>query len=619
MTIVQRLTQIAHPYRSNVIASAVVLFISSILDSALITFLFTSMIFVVLGEREAREKGFGLEIFHTDFGLILHNLLATSDPVRMLYLLAGCTVVAIFIKCVCDARLGFLMNRFANLVAKDIRQRMFSHLLRLSPAYFEREATGSFSSRITNDVGVLQSCLGPQLGELIQAPLTILVSFTLMLGVSWQLTLVTLCLAPAVGGAISITGRILRKLTMQIQEKLGDFNGGLIERLGNVRIIQSFVREPFETERVGDLNEQFYRKIMRSVLIAETISPAIEFIAVIGMVCGIVVAGMCVLPHNTTWLLPQVSHGSFLFFLLQAQKGGSQFRRLSRVNQMRQQALGASERIFTLLDEDPLIKDLPNAHVLPAVEGRLHFDQVHFRYTPEEEVLRGIDLEVEPGEIIALVGPSGAGKTTLVNMLPRFYDPTAGRILLDGKDLREVTLSSLREQIGLVPQETILFSGTIFENILYGKLDADEAAVTAAAQAANALEFIERLPEGFQTAVGERGTRLSGGQRQRVAIARAILKDPRILLLDEATSALDTESEHLVQQALERLMQGRTTFVIAHRLSTVKHATRILVLNRGRIEEMGTHEALLAQVGLYQRLYELQFRQSAAPLDPTPN
>ena len=613
MTVVQRLIKIAHPHRGNVYASAILLAISSILDSAFITFLFTSMIFVVLGAEEAQKRGFGLQIFHTDFGKLLQDLLRTPDPVRMLMMLAGCTVLAIFIKCLSDARLGYLMNRFSNLVAKDIRQQLFVHFLRMSPAFFEREATGVYSSRITNDVGVLQSCLGPQLAELIQAPLTITVSLLLMVGVSWQLTLVTLCLAPIVVGAISITGRLLRKLTMQIQEKLGDFNAGLIERLSNVRVIQSFVREPFEDARVGRLNELFYRKTMRAVLIAETIAPGIELIAVIGMVCGIVVAGMCVLPHSSAFLLPTVSHGSFLFFLLQAQKGGSQFRRLSRVNQMRQQALGASERIFDLLDEEPEIQNAPHAQVLPTVRGRVTLDHLSFSYGNGEEVLRGIDLDVAPGEIIALVGPSGAGKTTLVNLISRFYDPAAGRILLDGHDLRDVTLDSLREQIGLVPQETILFSDSIYENIRYGKLQATEEEVIAAAHAANAMEFIERLPEGFQTPVGERGARLSGGQRQRVAIARAILKNPRILLLDEATSALDTESEHLVQQALERLMLDRTTFVIAHRLSTVKHATRILVLNRGAVAELGTHESLLARDGLYRRLYEMQFRATPGP------
>jgi subfamily B ATP-binding cassette protein MsbA len=323
------------------------------------------------------------------------------------------------------------------------------------------------------------------------------------------------------------------------------------------------------------------------------------------MLVGIVLGGIAVLRG-------QMNAGYFIFFLLQAQKAGSQFKRLSRVNQLREQANGAGARIFDLLDVVSDIRDAPHAAPLPPARGHITFEHVSFHYDTGEEVLRDLHFEVVPGEVIALVGPSGAGKTTLVNLLPRFYDPTEGRILLDGVNLREVTLVSLRGQVGIVPQETVLFSGTIADNIRYGKLDAPDEEVIEAARAANAVEFIERLPGGFGTSVGERGARLSGGQRQRIAIARALLKDPRILILDEATSSLDTESEHLVQQALERLMQNRTTFVIAHRLSTIQHAVRILVLDGGRVVEIGSHAQLLARRGLYRRLYEMQFRPASA-------
>jgi subfamily B ATP-binding cassette protein MsbA len=417
-----------------------------------------------------------------------------------------------------------------------------------------------------------------------------------------------LVLMPFFVGINHVAGRRIRQLSITMQERLGDLNGSLVERLTNIRVVQSFVRQGFEEQNVAHLNHRYYRETMRSVFVTETLSPTVELIAWIGMVAGIILAGNEVRTH-------QINLGSFMLFVLVAQKAGSQFKMLSRVNQLRQQTTGAGERIFDTLDIVPEIQNAPRAIVLPPVHGQVQFSQVNFHYRTGAEILHAIDVQVAPGEVIALVGPSGSGKTTLVNLLPRFYDPTAGSIRIDGQDLRDITLESLREQIGIVPQETLLFSGSIYENILYGRLTATEAEVIAAARSANALEFIERLPDGFQTVVGERGARLSGGQRQRVAIARALLKDPKILILDEATSALDTESEHLVQQALDRLMENRTTFVIAHRLSTVKGATRLLVLEHGRIVESGTHQELLELGGLYSRLYEMQFRPGTESLE----
>jgi len=570
--------------------------ISCFLETVVISVMFAAMIVIVLGVQYVNDPAKGKKM-----EAVLHRFLPHTDPIHQLVLLALVTLGAVLLKCIADNRQGYLMNRFSNQVALLLRQQLFTHLLRLSPAYFERESTGARVSRVTSDVVVLQQCLGTQLAEIVYAPVSILFALVGMFWINWQLTLTALCLAPVIAIVMSAGGRQIRKLSIRIQERLADLNAGLVERLGSVRIIQSFVREPYETERVSTLNQHYFHDIMRSILLTETIAPGVEFVAYVGMMCGIVMAGYMVANH---YILPL----QFFAFIMMAQRGGQHFKRLSRINQVRQQANGAGTRIFELLDTEPEIQDAPEAKPLPQAEGRIAFEGVSFSYSTGERVLQEINLTVSPGEVIALVGPSGAGKTTLVNLLPRFYDPTAGHIRLDGVDLRDITLASLRSQVGIVPQETVLFGGTIYENILYGRLEASREEVIAAAQAANALEFIERLPEGFNTVVGERGARLSGGQRQRVAIARAVLKNPRILVLDEATSALDTESEHLVQQALDRLMQERTTFVIAHRLSTVQHATRILVLDKGCIVEAGSHQQLLAYDGLYRRLYEMQFR-----------
>jgi subfamily B ATP-binding cassette protein MsbA len=487
--------------------------------------------------------------------------------------------------------------------------------MRLSPSHFERETTGSSLSRVTGDVAALQQTLGPQLADLAKAPLSILFGLAVMVSASWQLTLTVLIMAPVIAVVVGVGGRKIRKITTLMQERLGALNASLVERLANVRIIQSFVRERHESAQVAHFNEQYYRDTMRSVLVAEIIAPTSELIA-IGMLVGVIVGGLAVF-HG------QLTPSQFVLFLTMGQQVGSQFKHLTRLNQLREQANGAGARIFELLDIEPEIADAQRAVLLPPVQGRVTFEDVSFSYSTGAEVLSHVTLEVTPGEVIAVVGPTGSGKSTLVNLLPRFYDPTGGRILVDGHDVRAITLGSLRSQVGIVPQETVLFTGTIADNIRYGRLEASDAEVEEAARAAQALEFIVRQADGFDTMVGERGATLSGGQRQRVAIARALLKNPRILILDEATSALDTESEHLVQQALERLMQERTTFVIAHRLSTIQNATRIVVLEQGRIVEVGSHAALLAHDGLYRRLYDMQFRAAVdlaaeAPVSATP-
>jgi subfamily B ATP-binding cassette protein MsbA len=612
MTVFQRLIELSKPHRRILYSGIGAVVVTTVLDTAVLTFLYAGLLALVTGRGISPEDIASLQhkIDALPFNLAvkvpdIHRFITPENRVSLLFTLAGITMLVQFLKSAFESRQFYQLTRFGNLMARNLRERLFNHLIRMAPANMENETTGGYLSRITGDVVVLQGILGPQVAELINAPLTVVIALSMMFGISWKLTLAALCLTPIIATILGIAGRQIKKLSELIQDRLAALNASLVERLSNIRIIQSFVREPYEMSRVAELNGHYYRDTMRSVLLAETIAPGIEFIAVSGMLIGVIVGGLMVFQG--------AKHGGiepwqFMCFLFLAQKAGVHFKRLSRVNQVREQANGSGARVFELMDTIPDIHDAPDAQPLPPVTGHIVFENAGFRYGSGPQVLSGLNLDVAPGEVIALVGPSGAGKTTLVNMLPRFYDPTEGRILLDGMDLRDVTLDSLRLQTGIVPQETVLFEGTIYDNILYGDLGATREEVLAAAQAANALEFIERLSEGFNTPVGERGARLSGGQRQRVAIARALLKNPRILILDEATSSLDTESEHLVQQALERLMENRTTFVIAHRLSTVKNATRIVVLEQGRIVEIGTHQQLLARESLYHRLYQMQFR-----------
>ncbi len=491
-------------------------------------------------------------------------------------------------------------------VVVDLRQETYTHLHTLDLRFYADRRVGELVSRLSSDVTLVRAALTNNVAAVLSQGLTFIGSLALMLLLNWRLTLFILVLAPLVAVSGALFGRRLRHLSTQVQDQLADATALAEEALSGVRVVKAFTREPYEAQRYARQVEHTFAATMRLTRVRSAFGPLITFMGFAALAGMLWFGGREVLAGRLTG-------GALIAFLVYGINIAAALGAFTSLYAQLQEALGASRRIFELLDEVPEIRDAPAARPLPTAAGRLTFDGVSFAYPGTSlAVLQDIRLEVQPGEVLALVGPSGAGKSTLFNLIPRFYDPTAGRICLDGHDLREVTLVSLRGQIGLVPQEPHLFSGSVRENLRYGRLEASDGDLAAAARAANADDFIARLPQGYDTLVGEKGIKLSGGQRQRIAIARAVLRDPRLLLLDEATSSLDSESEHLVQEALERLMRGRTTVIIAHRLSTVHRADRIAVLDGGRLAELGTHAALLAQNGLYARLYRMQFR------DPLP-
>lgn len=500
---------------------------------------------------------------------------------------------------------SYLMNYVGQRVIIDIRKAVFEKLQRLSMSFYDKHKTGTIMSYVTNDVSALQSAMVDNVVEMITETVILVASIVMMIYLDWKLFLVTFATFPVVLFFIDSFGKRIRKSGSRIQEAAADITSVLQEVASSPRVIKSFVREGYEVERFDKENMNNFRANMKYAQLSSTLTPTIEFVAAVGVSIILWYGGNSVINGSIT-------AGSLVAFLTYAVNISNPIKRLSRVIGNIQKALAAAQRVFDVLDLPEDIKNAPDAKALPPVKGDVRFKDVCFAYNESEEVLSHISFEVKPGEMIAFVGPSGAGKSTVASLLPRFYDATNGSITIDGEDIRKVTLDSLREQVGIVPQETVLFNGSVYDNILYGRLDATREEVEAAAKAANAHDFIMQLPDGYETMLGDRGMNISGGQRQRISIARAILKNPQILILDEATSALDTESERVVQEALDRLMVGRTSFVIAHRLSTIKNADKIMVLEKGQLIEQGNHDELMAMDGLYAHLYKIQYRSKEA-------
>jgi subfamily B ATP-binding cassette protein MsbA len=560
----------------------------------------------------------GVSAFHGSIAFlvkpVLDDIFIKKDASR-LSLIPLLVLGVYLVKAVFEFSQAYLMMGVGQRVIRDIRERLYRHLQSLSLSFYMRHPTGVLMSRVLNDVALMQGAVTDAVTGLIKDFFTGIFLIGVVFYRDWQLALIALVAFPLAFWPIARFGRKMRRTSIKTQEVTGGLTSHLQETISGAKLVKAFGAEEYEVDRFAARNMDLFRLSMKIVKVQALTSPLSETFAGIGAAAVIFYGGYSVVNGHST-------PGNFFSFLTALFMLYEPVKRLSRVNNVIQQGIAAATRVFEVMDTLPEVEEKPDAKALPPVRREIEFDHVEFRYRDDGDyILKDIALRVSAGTMVAIVGSSGAGKTTLVDLLPRFYDPKNGAIRIDGTDIRDVSLPSLRAQIGVVGQHTILFNDTIRANIAYGTPDAPLPKIEEAARRANAHGFISRLQNGYDTVVGEQGLKLSGGERQRLAIARALLKDAPVLILDEATSALDTESESIVQEALDALMRGRTTFVIAHRLSTVRNADVILVVEEGRIVERGTHEELLSAETRYRSFYLKQFeeRKSGAPAGAGPS
>jgi subfamily B ATP-binding cassette protein MsbA len=544
---------------------------------------------------------FFVKVFKDLIETIIADMSAGSGGIIKLSWIAAFMILIYFLKGISYYGQQYLVSYVSHKAIRDIRDELYYHLQNLSLSFYSKNKTGEIISRVTNDVAKLESSIVKGAVSIIYKAFTFIGAIGYLLYLNYRLTVFLVVMLPLISYILNKFNKKIKRVSRRVQVKIANVSDVLQETLSAVRVVKSFGREDYEYDRFSSENQANFRAKMKETQYGSILTPLIEFVAAISFTAILWYGGYEVMQGR---MKPSELIAFFTLLLTISDP----LRSLTKLSRSIQQALASGERIFEIMDtESAITKENKDKIILEDVKGEIVYDNVSFSYDRDEIVLKDINLKVSPGEVIALVGHSGAGKTTMVDLIPRFYDPLEGKMKLDGYDLKELDLECLRSFIGIVPQETILFSGTLKDNIAYGNLEADDEAIMAAAKAANAHDFILEFPNGYDTIVGERGVGLSGGQKQRISIARAILKDPQILILDEATSSLDAESEALVQEALEHLMQNRTTFIIAHRLSTIKNADKIVVIEQGEIVERGSHNELLEEEGKYASLYQGQF------------